>query len=124
MSGGLEQVHCCKRGNRSPAHRARRNHVQHGELLHLQRYLGNTGRAPRGSDSVLLSTGAYYNIIRVPPTKRTEGETLEGTTVLCTIPSSDKTKPSYYHSFGRHLRGERLDFRTDVSEKLLDLLQP
>ncbi|TNN01448.1 hypothetical protein fugu_010830 [Takifugu bimaculatus] len=45
------------------------------------------------------SKGAYYNIIRVPPTKRTEEETLEGTTVLCTIPSSDKTKPSYYHSF-------------------------
>lgn len=44
--------------------------------------------------------GAYYNIIRVPPTKQTPDETLEGTTVLCTIPSVDKTKPSYYHSFG------------------------
>ncbi|KAM4567050.1 beta-carotene oxygenase 2b [Odontesthes bonariensis] len=45
------------------------------------------------------SKGAYYNIIRVPPTKKAEGETLEGTTVLCSIPSLDKTKPSYYHSF-------------------------
>lgn len=45
-------------------------------------------------------TGAYYNIIRVPPTKEREEETLEGTTVLCTIPAADKTKPSYYHSFG------------------------
>uniref|UniRef100_A0A3Q2GAV9 Beta-carotene oxygenase 2b n=1 Tax=Cyprinodon variegatus TaxID=28743 RepID=A0A3Q2GAV9_CYPVA len=45
------------------------------------------------------SKGAYYNIIRVPPTKEAEDETLEGTTVLCTIPAEDKTKPSYYHSF-------------------------
>lgn len=45
--------------------------------------------------------GAYYNIIRVPPTKEAEDETLEGTTVLCTIPAEDKTKPSYYHSFGQ-----------------------
>ncbi|XP_041851016.1 beta-carotene oxygenase 2b [Melanotaenia boesemani] len=43
--------------------------------------------------------GAYYNIIRVPPAKKAEGETLEGTTVLCSIPAADKTKPSYYHSF-------------------------
>ncbi|TKS81485.1 Beta,beta-carotene 9',10'-oxygenase [Collichthys lucidus] len=45
------------------------------------------------------SKGAYYNIIRVPPTKETAEETLEGTTVLCTIPSVDKSKPAYYHSF-------------------------
>ncbi|KAM9732744.1 beta-carotene oxygenase 2b [Menidia menidia] len=45
------------------------------------------------------SKGAYYNIIRVPPTKKAEVETLEGTTVLCSIPASDKTRPSYYHSF-------------------------
>uniref|UniRef100_H3C2K9 Beta-carotene oxygenase 2b n=1 Tax=Tetraodon nigroviridis TaxID=99883 RepID=H3C2K9_TETNG len=45
------------------------------------------------------SKGAYYNIIRVPAAKKREEETLEGATVLCTIPSSDKTKPSYYHSF-------------------------
>ncbi|XP_047449236.1 beta-carotene oxygenase 2b [Mugil cephalus] len=45
------------------------------------------------------SKGAYYNIIKVPPTKKTEEETLEGATVLCSIPSVDKTKPSYYHSF-------------------------
>ncbi|XP_075994329.1 carotenoid-cleaving dioxygenase, mitochondrial-like [Genypterus blacodes] len=43
--------------------------------------------------------GAFYNIIRVPPTKTTEQETLEGAKVLCSIPSLDKTKPSYYHSF-------------------------
>ncbi|KAG7237030.1 hypothetical protein INR49_032875 [Caranx melampygus] len=43
--------------------------------------------------------GAFYNIIRVPPTKTTAEETLEGATVLCSIPSVDKTKPSYYHSF-------------------------
>ncbi|XP_069003447.1 carotenoid-cleaving dioxygenase, mitochondrial-like [Embiotoca jacksoni] len=43
--------------------------------------------------------GAIYNIIRVPPTKITEEETLEGAEVLCSIPSTDKTKPSYYHSF-------------------------
>ncbi|XP_072314811.1 carotenoid-cleaving dioxygenase, mitochondrial-like [Eucyclogobius newberryi] len=43
--------------------------------------------------------GAFYNIIRVPPTKKSDEETLEGATVLCSIPSKDKTKPSYYHSF-------------------------
>ncbi|XP_071327991.1 carotenoid-cleaving dioxygenase, mitochondrial-like isoform X2 [Trachinotus anak] len=43
--------------------------------------------------------GAYYNIIKVPPTKKTAEETLEGATVLCSIPSADKSKPSYYHSF-------------------------
>uniref|UniRef100_A0A672I795 Beta-carotene oxygenase 2b n=1 Tax=Salarias fasciatus TaxID=181472 RepID=A0A672I795_SALFA len=45
------------------------------------------------------SKGAYYNIIRVPPTKKTDGDTLEGAAVLCSIPSVDKSKPSYYHSF-------------------------
>lgn len=49
---------------------------------------------------VSVLTGAYYNIIKVPPTKVAEEETLEGTTVLCSIPAEDKTKPSYYHSFG------------------------
>uniref|UniRef100_A0A3B4A5V8 Uncharacterized protein n=1 Tax=Periophthalmus magnuspinnatus TaxID=409849 RepID=A0A3B4A5V8_9GOBI len=43
--------------------------------------------------------GSHYNIIRVPPTKTSEEETLEGATVLCSIPSKDKSKPSYYHSF-------------------------
>ncbi|KAM6933561.1 carotenoid-cleaving dioxygenase, mitochondrial-like [Xenentodon cancila] len=43
--------------------------------------------------------GAYYKIIRVPPNKKEEDETLEGATVLCSIASGDKTKPSYYHSF-------------------------
>ncbi|KAM6932109.1 beta-carotene oxygenase 2b [Lycodopsis pacificus] len=43
--------------------------------------------------------GATYNIIRVPPTKTTSQDTLEGATVLCSIPSVDKSKPSYYHSF-------------------------
>lgn len=45
-------------------------------------------------------TGAYYKIIRVPPNKKDDDETLEGATILCSIPSLDKTKPSYYHSFG------------------------
>lgn len=45
-------------------------------------------------------TGAHYNIICVPPTKKSGEETLEGATVLCSIPSKDKTRPSYYHSFG------------------------
>ncbi|CAL8359875.1 unnamed protein product [Merluccius merluccius] len=45
------------------------------------------------------SKGAFYNIIRVPPTKSTPEETLEGATIVCSIPSTDKTKPSYYHSF-------------------------
>ncbi|KAJ0063604.1 hypothetical protein NL108_004434 [Boleophthalmus pectinirostris] len=43
--------------------------------------------------------GSHYNIIRVPPTKTSDEETLEGATILCSIPSKDKTKPSYYHSF-------------------------
>ncbi|KAM6959228.1 LOW QUALITY PROTEIN: beta-carotene oxygenase 2b [Aplochiton taeniatus] len=43
--------------------------------------------------------GRLYNIIRVPPTKKTSEDTLEGATVVCSIPSVDKTKPSYYHSF-------------------------
>ncbi|KAK5869038.1 hypothetical protein PBY51_010001 [Eleginops maclovinus] len=43
--------------------------------------------------------GANYNIIKVPPTKNTAGETLEGVTVLCSIPSVEKSQPSYYHSF-------------------------
>lgn len=50
---------------------------------------------------VRVPTGAYYNIIRVPPTKETAEDTLEGTTVLCSIPSGEKSKPSYYHSFGQ-----------------------
>lgn len=50
---------------------------------------------------ISVLTGAYYNIIRVPPTKDVAEETLEGTKVLCSIPSVDKTKPSYYHSFGK-----------------------
>ncbi|XP_075892014.1 beta-carotene oxygenase 2b [Nelusetta ayraudi] len=45
------------------------------------------------------SKGAYYNIIVVPPTKETADDTLEGSKVLCSIPSGDKSKPSYYHSF-------------------------
>lgn len=49
---------------------------------------------------VLVLTGAYYNIIVVPPTKETADDTLEGSKVLCSIPSGDKSKPSYYHSFG------------------------
>ncbi|KAL6104985.1 bco2 [Pungitius sinensis] len=46
------------------------------------------------------SKGASYNIIKVPPTKQTAEDTLEGVSVMCSIPSSEKSKPSYYHSFG------------------------
>ncbi|XP_076147321.1 beta-carotene oxygenase 2b [Alosa pseudoharengus] len=43
--------------------------------------------------------GAFYNIICVPPEKSTPSDTLEGARVICSIPSVDKSKPSYYHSF-------------------------
>jgi len=43
--------------------------------------------------------GATYNIIRVPANKDSPEDTLEGATVLCSIPSVDRAKPSYYHSF-------------------------
>ncbi|KAJ8266256.1 hypothetical protein GJAV_G00128340 [Gymnothorax javanicus] len=43
--------------------------------------------------------GAAYNIIRVPPGKAGPSETLEGAKVLCSIPSVDRGRPSYYHSF-------------------------
>ncbi|XP_077397556.1 beta-carotene oxygenase 2b isoform X2 [Festucalex cinctus] len=45
------------------------------------------------------SKGSHYNIIQVPQTKNYSEETLEGAKVLCSIPSADSTKPSYYHSF-------------------------
>ncbi|KAI4895577.1 hypothetical protein NFI96_015671, partial [Prochilodus magdalenae] len=45
------------------------------------------------------SKGASYNIIKVPPEKTNPDDTLEGATVICTIPCEEKTKPSYYHSF-------------------------
>ncbi|XP_057695607.1 beta-carotene oxygenase 2b [Corythoichthys intestinalis] len=43
--------------------------------------------------------GSYYNIIQVPQNKGNSEETLEGAKVLCSIPSADSAKPSYYHSF-------------------------
>lgn len=51
----------------------------------------------------LSLTGATYNIICVPPEKASPTDTLEGAKVICSIPSVDKTKPSYYHSFGKTL---------------------
>ncbi|GAB1294183.1 Carotenoid-cleaving dioxygenase, mitochondrial [Apodemus speciosus] len=51
--------------------------------------MGNT-YGPRGS---------CYNIIRVPPKKKEPGETIHGAQVLCSIASTEKMKPSYYHSF-------------------------
>lgn len=51
-------------------------------------------------NSVLV--GAYYNIICVPPTKEKADDTLEGAKVLCSIPSVEKSRPSYYHSFGKY----------------------
>ncbi|KAM9801198.1 carotenoid-cleaving dioxygenase, mitochondrial-like [Neosynchiropus ocellatus] len=43
--------------------------------------------------------GSCYNIIRVPGSKTSQDETLEGATILCSIPSQHKGKVSYYHSF-------------------------
>ncbi|KAJ8368217.1 hypothetical protein SKAU_G00082450 [Synaphobranchus kaupii] len=43
--------------------------------------------------------GASYNIICVPPEKASPEDTLEGAKVICTIPSLERGKPSYYHSF-------------------------
>uniref|UniRef100_A0A673K989 Beta,beta-carotene 9',10'-oxygenase-like n=1 Tax=Sinocyclocheilus rhinocerous TaxID=307959 RepID=A0A673K989_9TELE len=43
--------------------------------------------------------GAFYNIIMVPSKKANPNDTLEGASVVCSIPSEDKSKPSYYHSF-------------------------
>uniref|UniRef100_A0AAQ5XIP6 Carotenoid-cleaving dioxygenase, mitochondrial n=1 Tax=Amphiprion ocellaris TaxID=80972 RepID=A0AAQ5XIP6_AMPOC len=45
------------------------------------------------------SKGALYNIIRVPPEKKDEKDTLQGAKVLCSIVPADKSHPSYYHSF-------------------------
>uniref|UniRef100_A0A672KYB3 Carotenoid-cleaving dioxygenase, mitochondrial n=1 Tax=Sinocyclocheilus grahami TaxID=75366 RepID=A0A672KYB3_SINGR len=44
--------------------------------------------------------GAFYNIIRVPPERDGPEDTLEGAKILCSIAPRDKSKPSYYHSFG------------------------
>ncbi|XP_066514617.1 carotenoid-cleaving dioxygenase, mitochondrial [Hoplias malabaricus] len=45
------------------------------------------------------SKGALYNIISVPPCKEGPGDTLQGAKVLCSIIPTDKSRPSYYHSF-------------------------
>ncbi|XP_071327994.1 carotenoid-cleaving dioxygenase, mitochondrial-like isoform X5 [Trachinotus anak] len=65
----------------------------------FQRFLSRFELPSDKKRMVSVLTGAYYNIIKVPPTKKTAEETLEGATVLCSIPSADKSKPSYYHSF-------------------------
>ncbi|XP_072467195.1 carotenoid-cleaving dioxygenase, mitochondrial [Notamacropus eugenii] len=44
--------------------------------------------------------GSSYNVIQVPPQKADLKETLHGARVMCSIPFSQKMKPSYYHSFG------------------------
>lgn len=44
--------------------------------------------------------GVFYNIIRVPPERDSPEDTLEGAKILCSIAPRDKSKPSYYHSFG------------------------
>lgn len=48
--------------------------------------------------------GAFYNIIRVPPERDGSTDTLEGAKILCSIAPQDKSKPSYYHSFGEWRR--------------------
>ncbi|KAL3992440.1 solute carrier family 25, member 46 [Sarotherodon galilaeus] len=60
---------------------------------------GATAHPHTEPDGTTYNMGNSYTS-KVPPTKKTEDETLEGATVLCSIPSVDKTKPSYYHSFG------------------------
>ncbi|XP_044312329.1 beta,beta-carotene 9',10'-oxygenase isoform X1 [Varanus komodoensis] len=45
--------------------------------------------------------GSKYNIICVPPQgPNSDGSSLQGAKVLCTIEPDNKAKPSYYHSFG------------------------
>uniref|UniRef100_A0AAY4DZ22 Carotenoid-cleaving dioxygenase, mitochondrial n=1 Tax=Denticeps clupeoides TaxID=299321 RepID=A0AAY4DZ22_9TELE len=44
------------------------------------------------------SKGALYNIIKVSP--ESDGDSLRGAEVLCSISPADKSRPSYYHSFG------------------------
>uniref|UniRef100_A0A8I5UMG1 Carotenoid-cleaving dioxygenase, mitochondrial n=1 Tax=Pongo abelii TaxID=9601 RepID=A0A8I5UMG1_PONAB len=44
--------------------------------------------------------GFSYKVIRVPPEKVDLGETIHGAQVICSIASTEKGKPSYYHSFG------------------------
>ncbi|XP_036284524.1 beta,beta-carotene 9',10'-oxygenase isoform X2 [Pipistrellus kuhlii] len=44
--------------------------------------------------------GSCYNIIRVPPEKVDVGDTIHGAQVICSIASTERLKPSYYHSFG------------------------
>lgn len=41
LLGGLEQIHSCERSYGTPSHRSRWNNIQHGELLHSERYLTN-----------------------------------------------------------------------------------
>ncbi|KAL7834943.1 hypothetical protein SRHO_G00291900 [Serrasalmus rhombeus] len=43
--------------------------------------------------------GVLYNIISVPPAKEGPNDTLKGAKVLCSISPTDRTRPSYYHSF-------------------------
>lgn len=45
------------------------------------------------------SKGALYNIISVPPEKTNAKDTLQGAKVLCSIVPTNKSHPSYYHSF-------------------------
>lgn len=44
--------------------------------------------------------GTFYNIIMVPPERESPEDTLEEAKILCSIAPHDKSKPSYYHSFG------------------------
>ncbi|XP_016777475.3 carotenoid-cleaving dioxygenase, mitochondrial isoform X3 [Pan troglodytes] len=46
------------------------------------------------------AAGFSYKVIRVPPEKVDLGETIHGAQVICSIASTEKGKPSYYHSFG------------------------
>lgn len=109
--GGLEQVHCCKRSHCPSALWPWWYNLQHGQLLRKQRsipltfflfltkYL--TVKALTRYIIILAISGALYNIISVPPEKTNAKDTLQGAKVLCSIVPTNKSHPSYYHSFGK-----------------------
>lgn len=55
--------------------------------------------------------GALYNIIRVPPEKTDAKDTLHGASILCSIVPTDKSHPSYYHSFGKPALRDLIHYR-------------
>ncbi|KAB1255072.1 Beta; beta-carotene 9'; 10'-oxygenase [Camelus dromedarius] len=60
----------------------------------------NMGNSYGPHDRTFYIPGSCYNVIRVPPEKEEPGETMHGAQVICSIVSTERMKPSYYHSFG------------------------